>query len=123
MSSSMGKGQLALEYVERNTFLRAVAILSGKPANGAGVYIERKTGEISQAEKVSEQGPAARREGSAPLAEAKHGKAAISADGREGHVKGPGSGLASLGDMPSLGKKMVSSKGWRVSSPSRAACI
>ncbi|CAM9224809.1 unnamed protein product [Hapterophycus canaliculatus] len=77
-------------------------------ASAAGDHRKRehKTGEVDQADKTSEQYPTARRNGSASLAEAKHEEATISANGREGDVKEVGSGLASLGDLPSIGKKM-----------------
>lgn len=46
--------------------------------------------------------------GRSAVAEAKGAQEAASGDGEEGDEKGAGRGLASLGDLPSLGRKMVS---------------
>lgn len=89
-------------------------------ANDTGIYSERKIGEIGQVDELSEQDPASRRKGSASLAEAKHQELAISSDRRNLNVKGARSGLASLGDLPSLGKKMVGTNDGTFSSTSCA---
>lgn len=62
----------------------------------------------TEREKMKASSSRKRGDGSSAVAEAKGGQGAVSGDVRDGDKKGAERGLALLGDLPSLGRKMVS---------------
>lgn len=67
-----------------------------------------RTQHPTEREKVNGSSSRKRDGGSCAVAESKGGEEALAGNGGDGDERGAGRGLASLGDLPSLGRKMVS---------------